>query len=95
MITLKKQILKVLPILIPVLLVMIWQGASSLNLLSENILASPLEVVKAGKELFLSGELMRNLTISLYRATVGFAIGGMIGFLLGLLTGLSDIGRSF
>lgn len=91
---LKKQMLKVLPVLIPILLIVIWQFASSLNLLSKNILASPIEVLEAGKELFLSGELMRNLTISLYRATVGFVIGGLIGFFLGLLTGLSKTGRA-
>ena len=35
------------------------------------------------------GELLRNVEVSAWRATVGFLIGGGIGFVLGLLNGLS------
>lgn len=84
---------QLLPWLIPLIIIILWQIASSLNWISSNVLPSPLAVVSAGVELFESGELMTNLTISLYRATVGFVIGGGIGFILGLLTGLSKTCR--
>ncbi|MGM0241125.1 ABC transporter permease subunit [Enterococcus sp. AZ103] len=84
---------QLLPWLIPLIIIILWQIASSLNWISSNVLPAPLAVVSAGVELFESGELMTNLTISLYRATVGFVIGGGIGFILGLLTGLSKTCR--
>lgn len=82
-----------LPWVIPILIILLWQVASSLNWISNSILPSPLAVVEAGVDSFQSGELMKNLTISLYRASMGFLIGGGIGFILGLLTGLSKTCR--
>ncbi|NEQ28612.1 MAG: ABC transporter permease subunit, partial [Microcoleus sp. SIO2G3] len=52
------------------------------------ILPAPTQVVEAAIRLAQSGELFRNVTISLMRALIGFAIGGSIGLGLGLLNGV-------
>ena len=39
----------------------------------------------------LSGELVRNIWVSFWRASIGFLIGGSIGFAFGLANGLSQL----
>jgi len=73
----------------PALIIVIWQVAVSSGLLSTHILPAPTDVVEAGWRLLKSGELIRNMWVSFWRAMVGFAIGGGIGFAFGLANGLS------
>lgn len=80
---------KTLPFLIPIILVLVWQLASSVGWLSSSVLPSPLAVLQDGLELTASGELPKNLSISLYRATIGLLIGGGVGFILGFVNGMS------
>ncbi len=40
------------------------------------------------------GSLQANIGISLYRATIGFVIGGGLGFLLGVVNGVSKMART-
>ncbi|MFO1114484.1 MAG: aliphatic sulfonate ABC transporter permease SsuC [Beijerinckiaceae bacterium] len=75
--------------LVPLLILLLWQAASSFGWLSRNVLPSPLGVLQALWKLTLSGELARNIGVSFLRATAGFVIGGGIGFALGLANGLS------
>jgi sulfonate transport system permease protein len=75
--------------IVPVAVILIWQGVVSLGLLSTRILPAPSEVFEAGIRLARSGELARNMWVSFWRAMVGFAIGGGIGFAFGLANGLS------
>jgi len=75
--------------LMPLLIVLLWQAAVSMGLLSTRILPAPSDVVEAGWRLLRSGELARNMWVSFWRAMVGFAIGGGIGFAFGLANGLS------
>jgi sulfonate transport system permease protein len=77
--------------LIPVALLVVWQALSSLGLLSESVLPSPLAVFAAGWRLTLTGELPRNAEVSTLRALAGLAVGGGIGFALGLANGLSRL----
>lgn len=84
---------RLLPWLIPVALVVAWQLAASAGWLDQQLIPSPLAVVQDGVALWQTGELPKNIAISLFRATVGFAIGGSIGFVLGLLNGLSKVAR--
>ena len=90
---LRLPVTKLLPFLIPIILVLFWQVASSLGWLSSSILPSPLAVLQDGIELTQSGELPKNLSISLYRATLGLLIGGGIGFILGFINGMSKTCR--
>jgi sulfonate transport system permease protein len=77
------------PWLVPMGLIAVWQLLSQIGLISTRILPAPTQVVEAAIRLTLSGELVRNVGISLYRALAGFLIGGSIGLSLGVLNGLS------
>jgi sulfonate transport system permease protein len=67
---------QLLPWLIPVALIIIWQIAGTLGWISTKLLPTPWSVIQDGVSLWQSGELQKNMGISLYRALVGFAIGG-------------------
>lgn len=75
------------PWLVPVLVILGWQAASTLGWLSTRVLPEPLAVVKAFWALAASGELWTHVAVSTRRAAAGFAIGGGLGLLLGLFTG--------
>lgn len=85
----------VLPWVLPVFIVIVWQAASQSGFLPNRILPSPSSVVRAAWALTVSGELWINLAASFRRAFVGFIIGGSIGFGLGLLTGVSRFSEQF
>jgi sulfonate transport system permease protein len=76
-----------LPWLVPLALLSLWQLAASAGWLSTRILPAPWAVAKAGIELTASGELPRHLAVSAARAGAGFAIGAGLGLALGLITG--------
>jgi len=76
-----------LPWLVPVLLLLVWQLASSSGWLATRVLPAPLDVLKAAWTLAESGELAKHVRVSAWRALSGLAIGGGLGLLLGLLTG--------
>ena len=78
---------QLLPWLVPVLLIVAWQAASSLGWLSTRVLPAPVDVVTAAWTLSASGELWTHVKVSVGRALLGLAIGGGLGLLLGLLTG--------
>ncbi|STQ92713.1 Putative aliphatic sulfonates transport permease protein ssuC [Janthinobacterium lividum] len=75
------------PWALPVALLLAWQLAAQWGWLSSRILPEPWAVAKAFWHLAVSGELWLHLKTSLWRATVGFAVGAGLGLLLGLLTG--------
>jgi sulfonate transport system permease protein len=77
----------VLPWLVPILVLAVWQVTVQAGWLSTRILPAPWAVVSAGYSLLLSGELLTHLGASTARAATGFAIGGGIGFFFGLLNG--------
>jgi sulfonate transport system permease protein len=78
---------KLLPWLVPLALLILWQSAASLGWLSSRVLPAPLEVLQATWTLAVSGELWEHVRISAVRALTGLAIGGGLGLVLGLLTG--------
>lgn len=78
---------RVVPWIVPILLVTVWQIAAHVGWLSSRILPEPFAVAKAAWALAASGELWAHVKVSLWRATVSFAVGGGLGLLLGLLTG--------
>lgn len=75
------------PWALPVSLLLAWQLAAQWGWLSSRILPEPWAVAKAFWHLAASGELWLHLKTSLWRASVGFAVGAGLGLLLGLLTG--------
>ncbi|GAB2674062.1 ABC transporter permease [Paenibacillus thermoaerophilus] len=74
--------------LLPVAILTVWQIAGMLNLISENLLPAPSAIARSFADLIVSGELFGHLWISLYRAALGFLLGGGLGLLLGFAVGL-------
>jgi sulfonate transport system permease protein len=80
-----------LPWVVPIVALLGWQAGSDLGWINPDVLPAPVAVAHAGWQSLRSGELLRNVEISTWRAAVGFAIGGGIGFALGLLNALCDL----
>ncbi|WP_420491270.1 ABC transporter permease [Neobacillus drentensis] len=74
---------------LPVVVLFLWQLLSSLGILSEQLFSSPLLIVTRFIELVQSGEMAKHLQISLFRAFLGFAIGGFLGLLIGVIVGMN------
>ena len=85
---------RLVPFILPAVLLLAWQASASLGWLPRNVLPSPVAVGKAAWKLGASGQLAEHLSVSLWRALGGFAIGASIGFLLGLANGLSRLSES-
>jgi len=81
----------VLPWILPVLVIAVWQLLGSLGFISNRIMPTPVQVAEAAVRLTQSGELPRSLAVSTWRALAGFLIGGSIGFLFGLLNGVARL----
>jgi sulfonate transport system permease protein len=79
---------KLVPWIVPAVVLLAWQASVSLGWLSSRFLPAPLSVLSAARRLAASGELFRSIGVSSARAFGGLAIGGSIGFLLGLANGL-------
>jgi NitT/TauT family transport system permease protein len=77
-----------------VLAVAIWQAAVSLGWVSPVFLPSPLEVGLALRELAVSGELWRHLSISLLRIGLGWSLGTVAGIAVGTAMALFSLARS-
>lgn len=78
---------RLLPWLPPLLLIVLWQIAAQVGLLSSRVLPAPFAIAKAAWTLAASGELWQHVAVSTRRALSGFALGGSAGLALGLLTG--------
>jgi sulfonate transport system permease protein len=78
----------------PLTLLLIWEGCARWGGLSPQILPAPSKVFMTAVKLTVEGNLIGDLSISLLRAAVGFAIGGSVGFLLGVAVGFSRIAEA-
>jgi sulfonate transport system permease protein len=81
---------------VPLLLLGLWQLASSLGLVSEAVAASPAQVVKAAIHLWTVGApstLGEDLRISLTRAAVGLLVGVSVASAAATVAGLSRFGE--
>ncbi|BAY16313.1 binding-protein-dependent transport systems inner membrane component [Anabaenopsis circularis NIES-21] len=83
-----QQIQKIVPWIVPILVVVLWELSSRTGLLSNRILPAPSGVVITAFKLAATGELFQHIGISAGRAISGFLVGGSIGFSLGLLNGI-------
>ncbi|WP_349514935.1 ABC transporter permease subunit [Leuconostoc suionicum] len=84
-----------IPFILPVLILVTWQVTTSINLIDDSLLPTPVAVINKCIELFQSGELQRNMSISLYRATSGLLIGGTLGLVFGGINGISLLAQRF
>jgi len=77
--------------IVPALVLVAWQVASTCGWLNTRYLPAPTTVVAAGWRLTRTGELPRYMAVSTMRAFAGLLVGGALGFALGLLNGLWPI----
>jgi sulfonate transport system permease protein len=82
---------RVLPWIVPLAILLLWQLTSQFGLLADQVMPAPTAVAAAFWRVTRSGELLRDIEVSTARAFAGFAIGGGLGFALGMLNGLSDL----
>ena len=82
---------RLLPWLVPIFLIGIWQVASMTGLLESRVLPAPTAVVSAFWGLLVSGELWKHVQVSAGRAIISLLIGGGLGLFLGLLNGSSKV----
>src|ERR1700710_172063 len=82
---------RVLPWIVPLTILLLWQVASQFGVLADQVMPAPTAVAEAFWRVTRSGELLRDIEVSTWRAFAGFAVGGGIGFAFGMLNGLSGI----
>ncbi len=80
--------------LIPFILIVVWQGLSSVRVIPPYKLPSPVEIVLGFKDLLVvgvpPGHLLHNhMLYSLYRVVLGYAVASVLAIPLGLLMGWS------
>lgn len=83
-----------LSLLSPILLIALWEGAVQLGWLNRIFIPPPSEVFSTLGDLIASGQLFRDIGISMTRITVGFLLGGIPAVILGLLMGVSAPARA-
>lgn len=79
----------------PLLLLALWSLATALQWAPEQILVSPLQVLRTTWEMLQTGELEQHLEVSLLRLVGGFGVGAVIGIGFGLALGLSPRLRAY
>ena len=77
----------------PLLLLLLWQSAASMGLISARAVASPLTVALSFWTLLSTGELLTHLLVSLARVAVGLGIGIGAGVFFALVAGLTKAGE--
>ncbi len=77
----------------PLILLLVWEGASRTGLIPEHTLAAPSTVVLTMLGMIRSGELPANLLVSFWRVAAGLGIGVALGIGLGLTAGLTRQGE--
>ena len=77
--------------LIPLLIIAVWQYAAGKGYISALFLPTPLSIAEEFFRLIATGELFHHLGISMYRAFIGFLAGSFLGLALGTFTGFSRI----
>jgi len=76
-------------LVIPSLLVILWEAGSRAGLLPPDSTSRPSEIVRAFVQALADGSLLRDTWLTFEAALLGFAIAGVLGILLGAILGLS------
>lgn len=79
----------------PLAVLALWWLAAAQGWVAEQILPSPLIVASTFADLWNSGDIVSNLSISLLRVLYGFLLGTGLGLGLGVLMGLSPVAKDY
>ena len=74
-------------------LLVLWQIVSKSGLVNEFTLPAPTTVLSTAWELITSGLLWPEVSASLYRIVMGYAIGCVLGIAIGIVLGFSKLGE--
>lgn len=74
-------------LILPVILVVIWTAISELHIANEYIIPAPQKIFMAAFEMIKTGELAKNMVISLGRVIAGFIITFIIAFPMAVFIG--------
>ncbi len=80
-------------LLLPVLILALWEAAARAGLVAGNLLPAPSAVLGAIRDLALTGELFGHIQVTLSRVFFGFLAGAAAATVLGGLTGYSRFWR--
>lgn len=76
------------------LLILVWEAIPRLGLVVNPVLFPPPSAVFAtAVPMILSGEIPKNILVSLQRAGIGFALASVLGIAVGLLTARAKVAR--
>ncbi|MDR3165109.1 MAG: ABC transporter permease [Synergistaceae bacterium] len=75
-------------LIVPAILVVIWELACNYGLIRMTILPSPSRVFDAFMRQIANGSLQKNIAVSLRRVIFGYALGASLGVTLGTMMGL-------
>lgn len=89
----QKKVAKILnniitPIIIPAVVIIVWQVLSGTDVINTRLLPSPEMIWDTFMELLEKGTLGENLLVSGRRVGIGFLLGGSAGLVIGILIGL-------
>ena len=79
------------PWLVPVLILLVWQVLAQIGVVATRILPAPSAILMAGVKLASTGELWHHLASSAGRAGIGFAVGASLGLLFGVVNGILPV----
>ena len=82
-------------LVVPALLLALWQVVTMLGLFNRSQLPGPAEVLGTTWELAVTGQLSAHLAASLLRVAWGFGIGAALAIGIGLAVGLSRVAEEF
>ena len=75
--------------IVPAILIVIWELLSRAGYFPPNWLPAPTVVLATATELAKQGELIKHISVTVYRVAAGFAIGVAVATALGVLSGCS------
>ena len=84
----QNKILLWIAIVFPVLVILLWQFASTHGLVKASLVPAPLTIAKTFLSYIESGKLWKNLSVSFGRVACGYVIGAVCGVVAGFLMGL-------
>ncbi|MFT4037380.1 MAG: ABC transporter permease [Thermomicrobiales bacterium] len=82
-------------LVVPLLILAIWQIAVNREVYSRGQLPAPLDVLAAGQELQNIGILVPNVLASMQRVAIGWGIGAVVAIAVGLLVGFSRTSEAY
>ena len=93
--TLYKLSQPIIGIILPIIIILIWQFLALTETIRSNLLPPPQEVINEILILTRDGSLLSHILITLSRVFYGFIFGAIAATILGVLTGVSPLMRRF